>query len=331
MSRKHVILAGLFVLITFMIGCDQQTEGYKPQVTIPEYTRAQFEMVFPQVGDLTPELKMDVVAKQYKKVVYRPLYNDMEIDHVNVSLGDHVKKGDVLISFKSEEIEKQKKQYEEQKKEDQLLLAHYQNMAARDATKDYTADIEMIQDQLAVDTLYVEELTQKLSSYSIRAEEDGTVFNMMKGLELSTVSPSNALITMIYGNDIYTGETSDPFPFEIGKDYEAVHGATVLHLTLTDMEPKEPGQMRTLTFRVAQGESAGTKDVLQLRVSQETLKNVLHIPTDMLLEMDGTYYVYVMGEDGYRTICEVQIGEQIGNQTVILSGLNEDSVIVRRN
>ncbi|MDO5126465.1 MAG: hypothetical protein Q4D54_01800 [Eubacteriales bacterium] len=331
MTRKKMIPVILLAMVA-LTGCGQKKEVEKAHVSVENYEKLEHDVVQVEKGDLTPQIKVEVKAETFLRRSYMPVYDEMEVDAVNVAVGDHVKEGDELITFKSNELDEEIASYREQLGEQQLLLEHYTKLAEIDSENDYSMDIENLKDSISVCSLYISELQAKLKSYSVIAEADGTVQSVANGLEYSTVSTNNNLITVVYGNDCFSATTSEDFNFIEGEQYVGVYGAASFDLILQSVEEvgtDADGKIKKkLSFVAAEGVDVGSRETMVITFNKPQVKNALYIPTSCIFEFNEKKYIYFVDEDGFLSIQEVVCGDEVGTNTIILSGVNEGEWVV---
>ena len=89
-------------------------------------------------------------------------------------------------------------------------------------------------------------------------------------------------------------------------------------------------ESKTLTLALldqSYGISKGAKGTVSAK--QKKLENVLYVSNAALLTIQGKNYVYLLSDQGLRTIRQVEVGLCNDNYTEIKSGLEEnDSVIL---
>ena len=73
---------------------------------------------------------------------------------------------------------------------------------------------------------------------------------------------------------------------------------------------------------VEQGASGTVELVLEESLS------TLWVPDSAIREMRGTYVVYCIDDQGFREMREVEVGVRNGKITEILSGLEENEVVI---
>ena len=113
MTRKK-LMPVLLLAVVALTGCGQKKEVEKAHVSVENYEKLEHDVVQVEKGDLTPQIKVEVKAETFLRRSYMPVYDDMEVDKVNVAVGDHVKEGDELITFKSSERDEEIAAYREQ-------------------------------------------------------------------------------------------------------------------------------------------------------------------------------------------------------------------------
>ncbi len=331
MTRKK-LMPVLLLAVVALTGCGQKKEVEKAHVSVENYEKLEHDVVQVEKGDLTPQIKVEVKAETFLRRSYMPVYDDMEVDKVNVAVGDHVKEGDELITFKSSELDEEIAAYQEQLGEQQLLLEHYTKLSEIDSETDYETDIENLQDSIAVCSLYIQELQAKQKSYSVIAEADGTVQSVANGLEYSTVSTNNNLITVVYGNDCFSATTSEDFNFIEGERYVGVYGAASFDLILQSVEEvgteADGRTKKKLSFVAAEGVDVGSRETMVITFNKPQIKNALYIPTSCIYEFNEKFYIYIVDADGFLSIKEVECGDEVGTYTIILSGVSEGEWVV---
>lgn len=65
------------------------------------YEKISYQTVTVQSGSLTPQTTISLSAQGYTRFSYGATNTELTLEKVNVAVGDHVKKGDILVAFKS--------------------------------------------------------------------------------------------------------------------------------------------------------------------------------------------------------------------------------------
>ena len=80
-------------------GCGSNKEPLAKTNRTP-YEKLAYRTVTVQKGSITPHTTITLKAQGYQKNTYGAKNQSLALQSVNVSVGDRVKKGDVLVSFK---------------------------------------------------------------------------------------------------------------------------------------------------------------------------------------------------------------------------------------
>lgn len=153
------------------------------------YEKISYQTVTVQSGSLTPQTTISLSAQGYTRFSYGATNTELTLEKVNVAVGDHVKKGDILVAFKSGEIQKKIEDYSGQISQNKLLAEHYRAIMKIDDTQDYSSDIAQLDKDTEVAQLYLDEAKEKLSRYQITASEDGTITAMDNSLLAGVFEP----------------------------------------------------------------------------------------------------------------------------------------------
>lgn len=331
-AKKIVlIVASMSMLLT---GCGSNKKEKGPKcVRLPEYDKQLYDTVEITRGDVTPEFTFDLVAPKYERKSYKTLYDEMEVEQLHVAVGDHVKKGDILISFKSGKIGEEIEEYKKQLGEQQLLLEHLNKLSGIASDEDYSKEIAQLKDSIQVTNLYINELQARLEAYNFKADADGTVFSINDIVYYGIIDTTcSNVISVSYGNDQFYGETSNDYDFQVGQHFTAYYGVAPYEMVLESIEEKGKDSngnvIKGLTFVGADGVDFGYRDRLSLVVQLDTLKNVMFLPNECVIKKEDSSFVYVLDENGYRRAVEVECGPTILDNTVILSGLQDGERVV---
>ena len=89
-------------------------------------------------------LDLRLKSEQFERKEYYPDHDEMEVDQVFVHVGDVVQNGDTLVTFSSEDITEERRQYENRVEEDALLIDHYTKLDAINQTDEHQESIEQL-------------------------------------------------------------------------------------------------------------------------------------------------------------------------------------------
>lgn len=341
MIKKNKVTAVWMIIAMLLLGgCSSKKEDDIVLPQIEHYSKNIFETYEVMQGDIVPVLEMKLIGEEYGTKSYFPKFDGMTITAVNVSVGDKVKKGDVLIEFDAGDMEEQLKQYKLQLEQDNILLEHYENLAKIDSGNDYSDNIAALKEDIRICNLYIAELDEKLSYFVIKAEGEGTVNYMYEMLTSEndnmlvysdagafavdtsslTVDSLLDLLSVTYGTGIYTSEIYDDYNFNVGDTFTATYGVGEYPLEVVDVT--KTGNKQTIKFKGCdENVNYSNRDKLNINIEKPALKNVVYIDEDYVFDVDDKDYVYVVDEDGYRELREIKIGITADGYVIIESGL----------
>lgn len=321
-GKKAWMFATFCLAGTMLAGCDSDSQEVVVIEQTP-YEKMTYQTTTVKRGDLNPSVTLSLQAEGYEEIKYGSSDPELKLDEVHVSIGDYVEAGELLVSFVSEGIEDSIAEYEGQKKESELLIEHYEKLMNIDSAEDYSADIEMIREDIQVAQLYIEELQKKLQNYQIVASESGTITKISGYLLNGYYKPGSDLVTQVSGTGNYTVQTTSADEFQVGEIYEATAGVATYELKLKEKEEQ------TLVFEpVSDMSSVSSSENLNLSLEKPTIEDAVYVEEEALHiveNMDGTpkaYYVYLMGEDGYQDAHWVSVGDKVDGYVVITEGLS---------
>lgn len=329
-------MAAVMVLcVGLLSGCAGKTQTDDLVITIPEYEKITYTTEPVVHGDIAPVLDLRLKSEQFERKEYYPDHDEMEVDQVFVHVGDVVQNGDTLVTFSSEDITEERRQYENRVEEDALLIDHYTKLDAINQTDEHQESIEQLKKDQEIAGLYIKDLDARLEAYTIKAEGSGIVSSLSDMLDYGTVYAGDAVVTILYGSDNYTTTTEDDYAFEVGQKFTATFGVGSYEVRLTAIDvlasDTDAGMKRQLTFTLVDSAKRPSSDSLNLEIEKNVLKNVLYVPEDAIVYVGNDNYVYVLDEDGFRHGVQVQTGATIDGYTVIEDGLKEgDKVVIAK-
>ena len=333
--RKRRMAAVMVLCVGLLSGCAGKTQTDDLVITIPEYEKITYTAEPVVHGDIAPVLDLRLKSEQFERKEYYPDHDEMEVDQVFVHVGDVVQNGDTLVTFSSEDITEERRQYENRVEEDALLIDHYTKLDAINQTDEHQESIEQLKKDQEIAGLYIKDLDARLEAYTIKAEGSGIVSSLSDMLDYGTVYAGDAVVTILYGSDNYTTTTEDDYAFEVGQTFTATFGVGSYEVRLTAIDvlasDTDAGMKRQLTFTLVDSAKRPSSDSLNLEIEKNVLKNVLYVPEDAIVYVGNDNYVYVLDEDGFRHGVQVQTGATIDGYTVIEDGLKEgDKVVIAK-
>lgn len=325
-KRHAVCFACIFASVFTFTGCGSEAKNDRSDIHIEVYQMKTYNTTVVQKGDITGKINLTLIPDNYSADGYR-VEGSYTAEEINVSVGDHVEAGDVMVSFEADEVHELIDTYTEQKEEDSLLIDHYTKLMEADPDTDYSEDIETLKQDMEIADLYIKEQTARLADYTLTAEKAGTVTYMNEVLSYGYVIPDTNLITVTSGSSDYITTTYDSYEFKIGDVYQAEFGIAVYDMKVKEVtksvDEATGKDMQTILFEpLSDMSGVNESDELIMEFDKPTVHGVVYVNSDAVMEGDDIYYVYVISEDGYRIPVEVTPGEEVDDYTIIESGLS---------
>ncbi len=334
-TQKLTVAAVYFAGMCLLTGCGN-TKQQAVTITQPLYEKISYQTTEVLRGDMGASVTLQLNPEGYEEIHYyaAPTQFQLEglkLEEIHVSVGDRVKKGDILVSFESEKIQKQIAACEEEKEQKELLVQHYENIMEVDPDADYETDIAMLREDIRVAQLYIEEAGRILAEYQIVAERDGIVTDISEYLQNKVIEPKVELLTQISGTGRYIAVTADTGMFTVGDVYTVCAGDIEYEFRLETIEDG------TLIFQPLSGMALVSADEkLTLTLEMPRQEDVVYVNRYAVNTVKGdgekedTYCVFVMKEDGYQRAVFVTPGERIGDNIIITEGLSGGEKVVIR-
>lgn len=323
---KYIKTLSLSALALLAVSCGNKSEEKaeatqaqeKVQVKIAKVTSADI----PQTETYTATVESDVKNNIAPNASYR-------IEKIYVEVGDQVRKGQVLVQLDASSMQQMKLQLENQKVEFGRTEQLYQVGGASKAEYD---NAKMQLDVISTQYKQLVENTQLLSPISgvvtARNYDNGDLYSSGAGPVL-TIEQTNPVKVMVniseeYYKKVYKGMTVD-IALDAYKGETFSGKVTVVYPTI---------DVATHTFPVEVTISNSAQKVrpgmfARATVNFGSLNHVL-VPDEALVKQIGAgdRYVYVY-KDGKVSYNKVELGQHIGTNYEIISGVNPgDEVVV---
>lgn len=358
---KRILALGLTAMMLSACGQNTVDESLVVVEHEKEGEGVSYEFAIAEIGNVVKTQKVNCEYRQNKEQRASFQINGKLVDRVLVKQGDYVKKGDVLATLSSRELERKIEdvKYRINRAEIQLKnlevnelndiqeawvqFMAYTRQSAED-NKNTKAKVENIQknyryqkedltDSLNNDKKNLAQLQGDLSRSKLVAEMDGMVLKMKDNLLYSTSKYGEEIITIMDVSDCFF-ETKVPNPQELFREGEAVtmnivYGAAAGEYKLIPHEMDKWGE--TQVFEILDGPEGSEIEVGTLGTMIavcESRSDVLCVDARAIHKADDKYYVYVLGADNLREIRWVEAG-LVGDEAVeILSGITEGEKVI---
>ncbi|MCR4690495.1 MAG: hypothetical protein K5739_04035 [Lachnospiraceae bacterium] len=332
--RKAAYFSGV-LLSFFLSGCGMQSGRDLVPPADHSYLATERDTVTVEKGTVSVAYEHPISLSGYREQEYRipegklaemESAYDIKLGSVNITLGDHVKTGDVLVSFQSDELDKKLRESRQNKKLALLKLEHIENLSRIDPVADHTEQIRLLQNECKVADLYISDIQSVYSSFNIVAESEGLISEINPALESGFIPAGKILFKVIDDDGYYIMKAApgeDPLPaFTPGEHYTAKG-----HLMDYEVEVIAPPQGQeedkdAVFFRPVTEKQEFHEENLVLVGKEEKRDNVCHVLREAVIEKEDGQYVYVKREDGQFQGVKVKPGIRIGDDVEILEGLS---------
>ena len=367
-NRAGVVLLAAMLLLSAS-GCGG-SERALVHIGTPSIEEKDYTTTFVVRGDVTYELEEELHLVNYveskyglsSKLMGSMMLEDVAFDKLYVSVGDKVKKGDVLLTMSSKSLEDEIDSYTEQKEKAQLEKIHYNNRTAIDNEEDNSIAIARCDQDINVATGYLTELESKKENLTIRADEDGEVIDISDQAISGTMSNTDGLLTIASGDDTYFLETEEKTTLSVGQIVTSTNKLLRYDMVVTNVEKSSAGTKvyfkilgiegkveneaelaASLVGMASPGDATETdamKDAqvsdrekiivhgLTVPIAEETRKDVLYVASSAVTERDGRYYVFMIDEHGARVSREIKVESVLGEYAIITDGLVEGDEVL---
>ena len=315
-------MALLLAASALLTGC-HSGETWRITVTHPDYEKRVYETAEVRRGDLTPAIALTLHVSKLKYINYSVTDAGLVVERVAVSEGDRVRKGDLLVSFFSEELESALDEYKEKKEQDVLLVQHYTNLQKADQTQDYRDEIRDLKQEIRITDMYIEETEAKIRKNQIYAEKSGTVTEVEPTLKNGVYQAGRTLVTEAYGSDRYQAETEEKEVFSVGTVVKGKGEKKTCRFRLAKVEERQDGKQRLFFDALSDMSAVAQDEAFTVQWEKEPVKNCLYVDKRAVHSENGRAMVYREDDAGYYDAVEVETGSLVGEYIVIQSGLLE--------
>ncbi len=319
-SRKikkwGLILPGIFTAMCLLTGCGASD---RKVVTVQHdaYEKMDYQTIDVVRGDLEPSITLTLTADSYEILQYGTNNEELELEKVYVSVGDKVKKGQKLVTFKSDAIQKTIDENEEQYNSNVQLVEHYEKLMKIDSSLNYKEEIKQLRDDIAVESLYIGEAKKKLEDYQLVAKKDGTIIAMDDMIMNGLMNCGDSLISQACGSGKYKAQRPDGYNFKVGQTYEASADNLKFSLEVSEVTDKNI----IFTPKTDMSTLSEAED-LSMTIKKKKLTDVVYIPKEAVSTKGGMEFVFTVDKDGYLDAVEVKTGDTVGENVVIKEGLS---------
>lgn len=305
----------------------------KDEIAVPilETKSMTYKTVKAEVGDISQEYHQEgVYGYPYSETV--TFKASGQIKSIEVESPADVKKGDLLCTLYSDDLQEQIDEEEIRLEQAKSTVATLQSNDA-----DYS-EIQLAQYDLQIEQLKYDKLVGSLDDYNVYAPCDGEfTFADRHGRELNLYTPVNKGEVLGYTSDksqkylcasVYDNALNN---VNFGTSVNIVQGASTFGGTVTDIIYTESGDFSAYTYVITPDE--GTDETALELGNIEIVFNVYSrldtviVPQKAVKNLDNRTYVNLL-VDGVKIEQDVELGIEDNDNVEILSGLTGGEEII---
>ena len=233
---RRVALCVTLLSLGMLSGCGQDDMDALVLSKDTTYDGVEMDTTEVERGDISPVFEKLIELQGYEDTTYRvekDKAEDLEyiykakLDKVNVSVGDHVHAGDTLVSFRSDNLNKELREKQNEKAEAVLEKEHLEKLMQIDSTLDFRDDIVSLNEDIRLAEIRIQDIQDTYNSMNIIAEKDGVV---------SYIDPSAQDGFLVVGSPIVTvSNDAGYYLMDLTEDVSEASGGDA-EMTSTDVE-----------------------------------------------------------------------------------------------
>lgn len=317
------------------------------------------------------EYTPDIVQREtiYDQVLLYPKFTDLGgasqtfpqpgvVGEIYVNVGDHVKQGELLAEMDYvkqmredlEELEEsmaenqQKldslmrqqdwdlRECEIRKKYKQITKAQYEELV-HDVNERYFTQIQDLQDTLSIQLIEKQRYDQQIADGTIYSKIDGTISTLRSDTIGKYVDTTTPFVQVVDSSIcMFELETEYADHFTVGEEVLLESSSSVYYETVVYSV-----EGNRVLFKPNQDQIISLKSTARLFLVLDKRENVLTLSKTSIRYTEDAAYVYVLDDDGFRTMKEVTVGMEGGpsdtsakTRIEIVSGLEQGDVVIGR-
>lgn len=359
---KQYKLAGLLLALAFTAGCGQKEEEVRNQITIASYDAANTAAEYVKRGDLDAgeTVFLTLQSSEIREYVFET--SGLLIEKVYVTEGDMVQKGTLLAETENADLKMNVTKAETEIASINENITYYTGLleTAREKKSDnpdkpktnldeisrYELKLAELNDSLAVARQKSAECKKLLAQTQIYADMDGSIEYVGEYGNGLTSDERLPFIKMGTSDEVFTGTIEGKQEFTQGQEIEILIGETMYPAEIAVVEYSDDlkvmgsadvdeNKTENSEADVTTSIQVVTKEYVDLTGitfaefvwNEEYLEDVLYVPTEAIVTVNGEQYVYVYDENGFPDPVKVVVGKMGAKYTSIEDGIKEGELV----
>lgn len=329
MKKRIAFIAciGLFLLSA----CGAETEETILSPTQNLYQK-EVHVTYPvERGKLFPQVRLTLQPSEKRVIQYYVREEGLEIESIQVAVGEKVNKGQILVSFVSDELKKNRQTKQDELERCTLLYDHYSAIAAQARKEEvsyYQKELEKLQADMEYARLCIEEADTRIRLCQIVAEEEGYISSISAALQGGMAVLSDNCISELVGENTFQATTTDNYPFQVGDTFTVNEGTFLYEMTISNIEQAAEDK-KILTF-VPNIPVTNQNISFELIIDKPVEEDAVYVRSEAIYHKGDLAYVYVMKDNGFLDVVEIVEGEKVGFYTIVEDGLKGGEEVAAR-
>lgn len=339
--KRNYLIGSMLLMGLLLAGCGKKEEEVKNQITIVSYDAANTASEYVKKGDLDTGETAFLTLESSETVEYFFEESGLLIEKVYVAEGDEVSKGTLMAEAENESIKLNLKKAETEVASVMENINHYTSLLNAEKEKNvekeedeihnldqisrYELKLAELNDNLIIAQKKTTEWGEQLAGTQIYAGMDGCVEYVGAHGNGVTSSEKMPFIKLGTSDQVFAGSIKGGATFEIGQKIELAIGESSYEASVISVEEAE-GETQ---IRVTVDEYVDLTGVTfaEYMWNEEHLEDVLYVPTEAVVTVNGENFVYVYDEKGFPNPVKVTVGKMGTKYTSIKDGVGEGELV----
>lgn len=338
---KRYRIAGLLLMLAFTAGCGQKEEEVKNQITIASYDAANTAAEYVKRGDLDAGETAFLTLQSSQLREYAFGVSGLLIEKVYVAEGDVVETGTLLAEAENADLKMNVTKADAEIISINENITHYSSLldSAKEKKSDnpdkrqtnldeisrYELKLAQLNDSLVVAQQKAAEWRKQLAQTQIYADMDGCIEYVGEYGNGLTSDERMAFIKMGAQDEVFVGTIEGSQEFFAGQEIEILIGESMYPAEILLVETADT----STTIQVVTKEYVDLTDITfaEFVWNEEYLEDVLYVPTEAVVTVNGEHYLYVYDENGFPDPVKVIVGKMGPKYTSIEDGIKEGELV----